>query len=142
MEELDILPTLQNEVILASLYVDDKEELPEAEQTKVDLGNGQMKRIKTIGDKWSMFQQVNFNNNSQPHYVLVTPEGKVINTPVSGLYAERRFQKFLECGIEFYKNRNRIINFMDKKKTQILKLFITVNRILKQFYLPNSFTVW
>ena len=63
--EPDILPTLQNEVILASLYVDDKEELPEAEQTKVDLGNGQMKRIKTIGDKWSMFQQVNFNNNSQ-----------------------------------------------------------------------------
>ena len=53
--EPDILPTLQNEVILASLYVDDKEELPENEQTKVDLGNGQMKRIKTIGDKWSMF---------------------------------------------------------------------------------------
>ena len=69
--EPDILPTLQNEVILASLYVDDKEELPENEQTKVDLGNGQMKRIKTIGDKWSLFQQVNFNNNSQPHYVLV-----------------------------------------------------------------------
>ena len=32
--EPDILPTLQNEVILASLYVDDKEELPETEQTK------------------------------------------------------------------------------------------------------------
>lgn len=101
--EPDILPTLQNEVILASLYVDDKEELPEAEQTKVDLGNGQMKRIKTIGDKWSMFQQVNFNNNSQPHYVLVTPEEKVINTPVSGYMPKEDFKKFLECGIEFYK---------------------------------------
>ncbi|MGB4446472.1 MAG: cytochrome c biogenesis protein CcdA [Cloacibacterium sp.] len=103
--EPDILPTLQNEVILASLYVDDKEELPEAEQTKVDLGNGQMKRIKTIGDKWSMFQQVNFNNNSQPHYVLVTPEGKVINTPVSGYMPKEDFKKFLECGIEFYKKQ-------------------------------------
>lgn len=103
--EADILPTLQNEVILASLYVDDKEELPEAEQTKVDLGNGQMKRIKTIGDKWSMFQQVNFNNNSQPHYVLVTPEGKVINTPVSGYMPKEDFKKFLECGIEFYKKQ-------------------------------------
>lgn len=101
--EPDILPTLQNEVILASLYVDDKEELPEAEQTKVDLGNGQLKRIKTIGDKWSMFQQVNFNNNSQPHYVLVTPEGKVINTPVSGYMPKEDFKKFLECGIDFYK---------------------------------------
>lgn len=103
--EPDILPNLQNEVILASLYVDDKEELPEAEQTKVDLGNGQMKRIKTIGDKWSMFQQVNFNNNSQPHYVLVTPEGKVINTPVSGYMPKEDFKKFLECGIEFYKKQ-------------------------------------
>lgn len=103
--EPDILPTLQNEVILASLYVDDKEELPEAEQTKVDLGNGQMKRIKTIGDKWSMFQQVNFNNNSQPHYVLVTPEGKVINTPVSGYMPKEDFKKFLECAIEFYKKQ-------------------------------------
>lgn len=101
--EPDILPTLQNEVILASLYVDDKEELPENEQTKVDLGNGQMKRIKTIGDKWSMFQQVNFNNNSQPHYVLVTPDGKVINTPVSGYMPKEDFKKFLDCGIEFYK---------------------------------------
>jgi thiol:disulfide interchange protein DsbD len=35
--EPDILPTLQNDVILASLYVDDKEELPEAEQTKIDI---------------------------------------------------------------------------------------------------------
>ena len=103
--EPDILPTLQNEVILASLYVDDKEELPKAEQTKVDLGNGQMKRVKTIGDKWSMFQQVNFNNNSQPHYVLVTPEGKVINTPVSGYMPKEDFKKFLECGIEFYKKQ-------------------------------------
>ena len=103
--EPDILPTLQNEVVLASLYVDDKEELPQAEQTKIDLGNGQMKRIKTIGDKWSLFQQVNFNNNSQPHYVLVTPEGKVINTPVSGYMPKEDFKKFLECGIQFYKNQ-------------------------------------
>ena len=101
----DVLPTLQNEVILASLYVDDKEELPEAEQTKIDMGNGQMKKIKTIGDKWSMFQQVNFNNNSQPHYVLVTPDGKVINTPVSGYMPKEDFKKFLDCGIQFYKNQ-------------------------------------
>lgn len=101
--EPDVLPILQNEVILASLYVDDKEELPEAEQTKIDMGNGQMKKIKTIGDKWSTFQQVNFNNNSQPHYVLVTPDEKVINTPVSGYMSKEDFKNFLDCGIHFYK---------------------------------------
>ena len=101
--EPDILPILQNEVILASLYVDDKEKLPENEQTSVDMGNGQNKKIKTIGDKWSLFQQINFNNNSQPHYVLVSSEGKVINTPVSGYMPKEDFKNFLDCGIGFVK---------------------------------------
>lgn len=102
----DILPMIQNDVILASVYVDDKEELPESEQVKIDMGEGQMKKIKTIGDKWSLFQQVNFNNNSQPHYVLVTPDQKVINTPVSGYMPKEDFKKFLKCGIDYFKNNN------------------------------------
>jgi len=105
--EPDILELLQNEVILASVYIDDKELLPENEQTNIDMGGGQKKKIKTIGDKWSMFQQVNFNNNSQPHYVLVTPDGKVINKPVSGYMPKDDFKKFLDCGINYYKNHKK-----------------------------------
>ena len=105
--EPDILPTLQNEFILASLYVDDKEELPADQQTTIDMGGGKMKKIKTIGDKWSMFQQVNFNNNSQPHYVLVTPEGKIINNPVSGYMPKEDFKNFLECGLEYFKKNKK-----------------------------------
>ena len=105
--EPDILELLQNEVILASVYIDDKELLPENEQTSIDMGAGQKKKIKTIGDKWSMFQQVNFNNNSQPHYVLVTPDGKVINKPVSGYMPKEDFKKFLDCGINYYKNHKK-----------------------------------
>ncbi len=101
--EPDILPLLQNEFILASLYVDDKEELPEDQQKSIDMGNGQKKKIKTIGDQWSMFQQLNFNNNSQPHYVLMTPDGKVINHPVSGYMPKQDFKDFLECGLEYFK---------------------------------------
>lgn len=102
----DVLPILQNDLIIASVYVDDKEELPENEQIKIDMGEGQMKKVKTIGDKWSLFQQVNFNNNSQPHYVLVTPDQKVINSPVSGYMPKEDFKKFLKCGIDYYKNSN------------------------------------
>ena len=105
--EPDILELLQNEVILASVYIDDKELLPENEQTSIDMGAGQKKKIKTIGDKWSMFQQVNFNNNSQPHYVLVTPDGKVINKPISGYMPKDDFKKFLDCGINYYKNHKK-----------------------------------
>lgn len=102
--EPDILPILQNDIVLASLYVDDKEELPEDQKTKIDLGDGQVKKVKTIGDRWSLFQTANFNNNSQPHYVLLTPDGKVINTPVSGYMEKEKFKKFLECGVNYFKN--------------------------------------
>ncbi len=105
--EPDILPTLQNEFILASLYVDDKEELPADQQTTIDMGGGKLKKIKTIGDKWSMFQQVNFNNNSQPHYVLVTPDGKIINNPVSGYMPKEDFKNFLECGLDYFKKNKQ-----------------------------------
>ncbi|WP_209388770.1 thioredoxin family protein [Chryseobacterium sp. RR2-3-20] len=101
--EPDILPILQNDVVLASLYVDDKEELPEDQKTKIDLGDGQVKKVKTIGDRWSLFQTANFNNNSQPHYVLITPDGKVINDPVSGYMEKEKFKKFLECGVNYFK---------------------------------------
>ncbi|MGC4129175.1 MAG: cytochrome c biogenesis protein CcdA [Bergeyella sp.] len=104
--EPDILPILQNDVILASLYVDDKEALAENEQTKIDLGDGQLKKINSIGDRWSYFQQVNFNNNSQPHYVMMTPDGKVINYPVSGYMPKEEFKQFLECAVNYYKKTN------------------------------------
>ncbi len=103
--EPDVLPILQNDVVLTSLYVDDKEKLPEEQQTRIDMGGGQMKKVTTIGDKWSMFQAINFNDNTQPVYVLLTPDGKVINDPFKGYNSDKEvFKKFLQCGINYYKN--------------------------------------
>lgn len=102
--EPDVLPILQNEVVLVSLYVDDKEELPESEQTKITVEGGQTRKVKTIGDRWSIFQEVNFNDNTQPVYVLMTPDGKVINHPFKGYDSDKEvFKRFLECGIDYFK---------------------------------------
>jgi len=101
----DILPILQNDLIIASVYVDDKEELPENEQVKIDLGDGSKRLIKTVGDKWSLFQEANFEDHSQPLYVLVTPDQKVINYPVKGYMPKEDFKKFLKCGIDYFKNK-------------------------------------
>jgi thiol:disulfide interchange protein DsbD len=103
--EPDILPILQNELVLASLYVDDKEELPENEQVSIDLGGGQKQKIKTIGDRWSQFQKVNFHEYTQPHYVLVTPDGQLINTPTGGYMDKEKFKNFLQCAVDYYKNK-------------------------------------
>lgn len=100
--EPDVLPLLQKEIILASLYVDDREELAHDQQQSIDIGNGRRKKIRTVGDKWSLFQQLNFNNNSQPHYVLVTPDGRVINPPVSGYMSKKDFSMFLQSGLDYF----------------------------------------
>jgi len=104
--EPDILAILEKEVVLASLYVDDKTELPEKEQFSIELKDGSSRKIKTIGDKWSVFQRENFNNNSQPFYVLITPDQRIINLPKgdNGYMSKENFKEFLECGIHYYKN--------------------------------------
>ena len=66
-----ILESLKNDVILISLYVDKRTELPKDKQFNYEKPNGQIKEIKTIGDKWATFQTVNFQNNSQPYYVMI-----------------------------------------------------------------------
>ena len=38
-----------------------------------------VKKIKTVGDKWSTFQVINFKNASQPYYVLLSPDLEILN---------------------------------------------------------------
>jgi thiol:disulfide interchange protein len=65
---------LNENVVLVSLYVDDKKELPEAEQKEVEW-NGK-RTLKTVGNKWSYLQATRYGANSQPQYRIVTPEGE------------------------------------------------------------------
>jgi len=60
--------------ILASLYVDDRTELAEHEQIEIEIG-GTKRKIRTLGNKWSAYQTVNFHSNSQPYYVVVDADG-------------------------------------------------------------------
>jgi thiol:disulfide interchange protein len=73
MEELvwsdpKVLNVLKNELVLISLYVDDKKELPESEQYVSETTG---KKIKTIGNKWSDLQIKTYKANAQPYYVIV-----------------------------------------------------------------------
>lgn len=73
MEELvwsdpKVLGVLNNDVVLISLYVDDKKELPESEQYVSETTG---KKIKTIGNKWSDLQIKTYKANAQPFYVIV-----------------------------------------------------------------------
>ena len=90
---------LKNEYILISLYVDDREELPEDQKFNYVREKGGIKKIKTIGDKWATFQTVNFRNNSQPFYVLLDPEVNLLNPPVGYTPNEQEYLDWLEEGL-------------------------------------------
>ena len=93
---------LNNKYVLISLFVDDKTPLPEPiEVTDVD---GQTRKLRTIGDKWSYLQRVKIGANTQPYYVLLDP---TTGKPLNGLrsYDENidEYVTFLQKGLENYK---------------------------------------
>lgn len=102
-----VLKLLDEEYVLVSLYVDDKTELPENEQYVSSLG-GIEKKIKTIGNKWSDLQASKFGANSQPFYVLLDNEGKLLAKPYVFDLNIDSYVKFLEGGLKEYKKRNTI----------------------------------
>lgn len=75
---------LREEVILVSLYVDDRRLLPPAERFVYTSPEGQTKEIRSVGEKWSTFQAQHFGQVTQPLYVLLSPEGKA--QPAGRLY--------------------------------------------------------
>jgi len=96
----DVYKVLNNEYILVSLYVDDREELPEQDQFNYVRANGSIKKIKTIGDKWATFQTVNFQNNSQPFYVLMDTDMNLLNSPIGYTSDAKEYLVWLKQGVQ------------------------------------------
>jgi thiol:disulfide interchange protein len=101
----EIYTLLKEEYILISLYVDDNEkELSKAAQFDFKKANGQIKKIRTYGDKWSTFQVINFKNASQPYYVLMTTDLEILNSPQQ--YTDiATYKNWLKKGIVNFKTR-------------------------------------
>ena len=78
----EVFRLLNEELVLISLYVDDRSPLPEGKQFNFKYPNGRVRSIKTIGEQWASFQSLNFNSASQPYYVLMQPDGTLLNTPI------------------------------------------------------------
>jgi thiol:disulfide interchange protein len=101
-----VLKRLSEDFILISLYVDEKKPLPIEEQKEVEIG-GKKKKIKTVGNKWSHFQATVYGNNSQPYYVLLDHNEKMLNEPAAYDPDIQKFINWLDQGKEkFKKNSN------------------------------------
>ncbi|HET8964071.1 MAG TPA: cytochrome c biogenesis protein CcdA, partial [Chitinophagales bacterium] len=97
--EKEVYDLISSKYVLVSLYVDDKEMLPEEDQY-ISAFSG--KKIRTIGNKWSDFQSSYFGVNSQPYYVLISPDGKMLNQPSPYEPDVSKYADFLQCGLDAY----------------------------------------
>lgn len=93
-----VLELIRNQVVLASLYVDDRTELPLEEQTTSTI-DGKIKN--TLGRKLRDYQLSNFGVASQPYYVLIDHNQNILVQPV-GECSTEEFLEFLTKGIEAF----------------------------------------
>ena len=74
-----VLNILKNKVVMISLYVDDKTELPKEEQITVNITKDLTSDLVSYGNKWSYIQASRYKNNSQPYYRILGPENEDLN---------------------------------------------------------------
>ena len=91
-----VLKRLSDKYIIISLYVDDKTTLP-VEQQFISPTSG--KKIVTTGNKWSDFQASVYQTNSQPYYVLVDNNAKLLAEPRGGIIGIKEYTAYLDEGL-------------------------------------------
>ena len=95
-----VMDILNNEYVLVSLYVDDRTPLDEPIEV---VEQGKVKKLRTVGDKWSYLQRYKFGANAQPFYVPVDNEGNPLNGSYSHNTDVSAYVQFLKKGVSNYK---------------------------------------
>ncbi|MEH6763496.1 MAG: cytochrome c biogenesis protein CcdA [Aequorivita antarctica] len=96
-----VLNMLKNEVVLISLYVDDKRKLEDDEIVESLLKPG--KKLKYIGQKWSELQTIKYKTNSQPFYVLMNHNEENLIDPVGYTPDIEEYYAWLQKGVGAFK---------------------------------------
>jgi thiol:disulfide interchange protein DsbD len=89
----EVSSVLHNDFIVASLYVDEKRELPENEKYTSAFDGS---KIKNVGAKNLDFEATIANSNAQPLYIFVDQDGKVIKNAGGYEPDVERFLKILD----------------------------------------------
>jgi thiol:disulfide interchange protein DsbD len=98
---------INNDYVLVSLYVDDRKLLPDDQQFIFTTGDGSKKEIRTVGDKFATLQSENFKNASQPFYVVISPDEKLLNKPVGYTPDPQAYAQWLRCGLDAFKTEGK-----------------------------------
>lgn len=101
----EVAKLIEENVVLTSLYVDDKERLPDSLHYTANQG-GKEVRVRTVGDRWSDLEFQLVRKQSQPIYVLLNHDGTIINQ-IRGYNKDvNAYKKWLKDGIDKFKKKN------------------------------------
>jgi len=95
----EVLRRLQNDFIILQMVIDDKTELPKAEQYNSPV---QRKDITTLGGKWLDLEISKYGSNAQPYYVITNEKGEALVKPI-GATDIKSFISYLDSGVAAYK---------------------------------------
>lgn len=101
--DADVAELLNEKYVLISLYVDDKTPLTQPLEV---TENGQVRTLRTVGDKWSYLQRLKFGANAQPFYVLLDNEGRPLAGSRSYDEDVQAYIDFLNTGLQRYSTSN------------------------------------
>ena len=102
--DAEVTKRLNNEVVLVSLYVDDKRELDPKDYMKVQW-YGKEREITDIGDKFKYLEETLYGQSTQPLYVILDHNEKTLN-PVRGYNPNiADYIKWLDDGINNFKSK-------------------------------------
>lgn len=102
--DAEVTKRLNNDVVLVSLYVDDKRELDPKDYMKVQW-YGKEREITDIGDKFKYMEETLYGQSTQPLYVLLDHNEKPI-APVRGYDPSiPDYIKWLDDGINTFKSK-------------------------------------
>jgi cytochrome c biogenesis protein CcdA/thioredoxin-related protein len=90
---------IKDQFILVSLYVDDKAMLPVDKRFKYTSKAGTEKAINSVGDLWATFQAENFNQVTQPLYVVISPNQELLSNPVGYTPDAEVYLQWLQCSV-------------------------------------------
>jgi thiol:disulfide interchange protein DsbD len=103
----EVKELIEKNYVLVSLFVDDRKQLKTDEQFIYAFPDGSKKQIKTIGDKYATFQNINFTSVSQPLYAIISPDEQLLTRPVGYTPDEKKYGEWLKCGVEAFKKGER-----------------------------------
>lgn len=96
---------LRNDVVLVSLYVDEKKELPANQQTVKKLGTRDFS-IKSYGNKWSYMQADIYKTNAQPQYILLDTNEQQLTKETAHYDSDiQKYVNWLDEGLNEFKKR-------------------------------------